>query len=208
MGTKRNPGPHDCHAKAGDDEPIFTLRAKDPIAPEIVRLWAAVRGGNIEEVNKVLDEIAVHVFFARQAPEDSEKLNEARKVADDMRQWGLNHALEFIQERLMGKKRPQANEAKSSAVSSPPTTSFSVALMALKGGEKIRRRGWNGKDMFLFLVPGSTFKVNRPPLLGIYPPDTEIQYHGHIDMKTAQGYVVPWIASQADLLEEDWEVLK
>ena len=72
------------------------------------------------------------------------------------------------------------------------------------GGYKVAREGWNGKDMFIFLVPGSTFKVNRPPLLGIYPEGTEIQYHGHIDMKTAQGYVVPWLASQADLLTDDW----
>ena len=62
--------------------------------------------------------------------------------------------------------------------------------------------------MFIFLVPGSIFKVNRPPLLGIYPKDTEIQYHAHIDMKTAQGYVVPWLASQADILDEDWETIE
>lgn len=84
------------------------------------------------------------------------------------------------------------------------STCFAGALSVLKSGGKVARVGWNGKDMFLFLVPGSTFKVNRPPLLGIYPEGTEIQYHPHIDMKTAQGYVVPWLASQADLLAEDW----
>ena len=82
--------------------------------------------------------------------------------------------------------------------------SFGVALAHLKSGGKVAREGWNGKGMFLFLVPGSTFKVNRPPLLGIYEEGTEIQYHAHIDMKTAQGYVVPWLASQSDLLAEDW----
>lgn len=81
---------------------------------------------------------------------------------------------------------------------------FGQALAAIKAGKKIARAGWNGKDMFLFLVPGSTFTVNRAPLLGIYPEGTQIQYHAHIDMKTAQGYVVPWLASQADLLGEDW----
>lgn len=81
---------------------------------------------------------------------------------------------------------------------------FSTALLYLRQGRRVARLGWNGKDMFLFLVPGSTFKVNRAPLLGIYPEGTEIQYHGHIDMRTAQGYVVPWVASQADLLADDW----
>ncbi len=83
---------------------------------------------------------------------------------------------------------------------------FQYALSALKEGAKVARAGWNGKGMFLFLVPGSTFKVNRAPLLGIYPEGTEIEYHAHIDMKTAQGYIVPWLASQADLLADDWSI--
>lgn len=84
---------------------------------------------------------------------------------------------------------------------------FGAALEFLKGGRRLTRLGWNGKDMFLFLVPGSTFTVNRPPLLGIYPEGTSVDYHAHIDMKTAQGYVVPWLASQADLLADDWACL-
>lgn len=81
---------------------------------------------------------------------------------------------------------------------------FGEAIRAVKAGHRVARAGWNGSGMFLFLVPGSTFTVNRPPLLGIYPEGTEVQYHAHIDMKTAQGYVVPWLASQADMLAEDW----
>lgn len=81
---------------------------------------------------------------------------------------------------------------------------FGQALAALKAGKKVARQGWNGKNMFLFLVPGSRFTVNRPPLLGIYPEGTEISYHAHIDMRTACGMVVPWLASQTDMLAEDW----
>lgn len=81
---------------------------------------------------------------------------------------------------------------------------FGRAIEELKAGRKCWREGWNGKDMFVFLVPGSTFKVNRPPLLGIYPEGTEVNYHAHIDMKTADGQVVPWLASQTDMLAEDW----
>ena len=86
--------------------------------------------------------------------------------------------------------------------------SFSHALEAIKSGLKVARAGWNGKGMFVFLVPGSVFKVNRPPLLGIYPEGTEINYHGHIDMKTADGQVVPWLASQTDVLANDWCVVE
>jgi hypothetical protein len=81
---------------------------------------------------------------------------------------------------------------------------FGHALEQLRIGNKVAREGWNGKGMFLFLVPGSTFKVNRHPLLGIYPEGTEINYRPHIDMKTVDGEIVPWIASQTDLLAEDW----
>jgi len=85
--------------------------------------------------------------------------------------------------------------------------SFGLAVEAMRKGCKVARRGWNGKGMFLFLVPGSTFKVNRPPLLGIYPEDHEVNYLPHIDMKTADNKVVPWLASQADMLSDDWMIL-
>lgn len=84
---------------------------------------------------------------------------------------------------------------------------FSEALKHLKAGNKVARSGWNGKGMFLYYVKGSTFEVNRPPLTELYAEGTVVDYHGHIDMKTAQGYMVPWTASQADLLADDWEVV-
>lgn len=87
-------------------------------------------------------------------------------------------------------------------------STFSEALEALKRGKKVARHGWNGKGMFVFLVPGSTFKVNRAPLLGIYPEGTEITYHAHIDMKTVDNQIVPWLASQTDILANYWEELK
>jgi len=85
---------------------------------------------------------------------------------------------------------------------------FSKALYELKAGRKVARSNWNGKNMFLFLVPGSTFEVNRAPLLGIYPEGTVIDYRSHIDMRTANGEIVPWVASQSDLIEEDWFIVE
>lgn len=83
--------------------------------------------------------------------------------------------------------------------------SFSAALEQIKEGKRLARAGWNGKDMFIFLVPGSTFKVNREPLLSMLGEGADVTYHAHIDMKTAQGYIVPWLASQADMLANDWQ---
>lgn len=81
------------------------------------------------------------------------------------------------------------------------------AVSAMKRGELVARSGWNGKSMFLFLVPGSTFQVNRAPLNVIFPEGTEVNYCPHIDMKTADGKIVPWVASQTDILAEDWQVV-
>ena len=84
---------------------------------------------------------------------------------------------------------------------------FGIAIEALKKGLKVARNGWNGKGMFLFLVLGSTFKGSLAPLNTIYPEGTEINYCPHIDMKTADGKIVPWLASQTDVLAEDWEIV-
>lgn len=84
---------------------------------------------------------------------------------------------------------------------------FGKALSALKAGQLVARQGWNGKKMFLYLVSGSKFTVSRAPLLGIFPEGTEINYCPHIDMKTADGSCVPWLASQTDILADDWIVV-
>ena len=82
---------------------------------------------------------------------------------------------------------------------------FDQVLIGLKQNRKYKRSGWNGKDMFIYLVLGSTFEVNRAPLLGIYPVGTEIKYRPHIDLKDAQGMCGVWTPSQTDLFADDWE---
>ena len=84
---------------------------------------------------------------------------------------------------------------------------FGLAIEAAKMGKKIARAGWNGKGMFLYHVPAAA-----------YPPSTEVAkayFHGenvpygeYIAMKTAQGNVVPWLASQTDMLADDWYIVE
>ena len=88
------------------------------------------------------------------------------------------------------------------------TMSLGHAMQALKLGKKVYRKGWNGKNMFLFLVPGSKFSVNRPPLLGIYPQGTEINYNPHIDIRNADGSISTWSPSNGDALADDWCLLQ
>ncbi len=83
---------------------------------------------------------------------------------------------------------------------------FSEALELIKQGKKLERSGWNGKGLFVYLVPGSKFIVNRPPLNIIYPEGTEINYNPHIDIRCADGHCSVWTPSMNDTLAEDWEI--
>lgn len=84
---------------------------------------------------------------------------------------------------------------------------FGQALELLKAGKKVFRENWNGKGMFLFLVPGAKIPVGANDPLGVCPGGGVINYRSHIDMRTASGDIVPWVASQSDLLEVDWKEL-
>jgi len=86
---------------------------------------------------------------------------------------------------------------------------FGQILEFLRHGKglRARRAGWNGKGMFIFWVNGSEFEVNRAPLNQFYEEGTKVKYHSHIDMKTADGQVVPWTCSQTDMAADDWELL-
>lgn len=69
---------------------------------------------------------------------------------------------------------------------------FGAALYALKTGQKVARTGWNGKGMWLELQrPDANSKMTLP----------------YIYMKTVDADLVPWVASQTDLLSDDWEVV-
>ena len=88
---------------------------------------------------------------------------------------------------------------------------FGQAIEALKQGKKLTRTGWNGRrpggePMYVFIVNGSTFKVNRPPLNQQFEEGTEIIYKPHLDMVHADNSVGVWQAVTNDILAEDWEV--
>ncbi len=84
---------------------------------------------------------------------------------------------------------------------------FSAALEAIKQGARCAREGWNGKGMFVFLVPGSQFNVSRPPLSEIFPEGTPVSYRPHIDLRAADGTIGVWTPSSTDLLSNDWVIL-
>ena len=87
---------------------------------------------------------------------------------------------------------------------------FGMALEALKRGKAIARKGWNGKGMFITLQNGSEVEGNnmRNETAKKYYGDCKAKICPHIDMKAADGsYVVGWLASQTDMLAEDWDII-
>lgn len=91
-----------------------------------------------------------------------------------------------------------------------PLFNFGDALNHLKEGRKVSRIGWNGKGMFLVLAYPD-YKDGRN--------NASVQFNKSFDgvgchlenfiaMKTADNKLIPWLASQADVLAEDWTIVE
>lgn len=94
---------------------------------------------------------------------------------------------------------------------------FGQAIEELKRGKRVSRTGWNGKGMFLYVTNGSICRLDK------LKPETanclrnfyvdkgmdEVVICPHIDMKTADNkLVIGWLASQTDMLAEDWYIVR
>lgn len=77
---------------------------------------------------------------------------------------------------------------------------FGEAIAVLKDGGKVQRGGWNGKGMFLIYVPADKWSTSVGP--SNIPNAHRLPWIG---LKTVDGELVPWLASQTDLLAEDWD---
>jgi hypothetical protein len=89
---------------------------------------------------------------------------------------------------------------------------FGMAIEAMKQGKKVARAGWNGKGMYVWIMPGSTVKdckiITDPHLKAIDEAEGEIRFLGSVRMRTATGDVLTgWLASQTDMLSEDWVIV-
>jgi hypothetical protein len=75
---------------------------------------------------------------------------------------------------------------------------FGDALTALKSAKKVAREGWNGKGLWLELQrPDAHSKMTLPYVFMSYPTDAQ----------NTPGARVPWLASQTDMLSDDWTIV-
>lgn len=88
---------------------------------------------------------------------------------------------------------------------------FGWALKELKQGKRVSRNGWNGKGMWLAIQKGypdgTPCNKNSAEAYGINEGDI-IKVLPYIAMKTVDGSFVPWLASQTDVLAEDWGIVE
>ena len=91
---------------------------------------------------------------------------------------------------------------------------FDFAILALKAGKRVAREGWNGRGMYIFMRPGDTLREAFIPQVKSLPAtvkrdlearNEDIVFTAYLCMKAADGTIVNgWLASQTDLLAEDW----
>lgn len=80
---------------------------------------------------------------------------------------------------------------------------FGFAIEAMKKGKKVARKGWNGKDMYLFKSPKVGCQMHKQ-----YTGKDINDLQEFIVMKAADDTLVPWLASQTDVLAEDWMIIE
>ena len=88
---------------------------------------------------------------------------------------------------------------------------FGKAIEALKQGKKVARKGWNGKNMFLWLKPAAIVKAEwckDPMLKAIVNCEHNAIGNKAIAFVGTSGVQMGWLASQADMLAEDWQIVQ
>lgn len=90
---------------------------------------------------------------------------------------------------------------------------FGQAIELMKRGMKVARKGWNGKGMYLWILPAASVKAEwcKEPRLKTLAEQNggEVECLGSVRMKTADGKVLTgWLASQTDMLSEDWCIVE
>ena len=124
----------------------------------------------------------------------------------------LHKALADHDNRLQQPSDDNKIEAQNWMIPDDATFSFGDAVEILKKGARVARSGWNGKGMFLSLVKGrdTDYHVNSEVFGTGNDGNSQDQLPilDAIYMKTADNKLVPWLASQTDVLAEDWQIVE
>ncbi len=84
---------------------------------------------------------------------------------------------------------------------------FGQALDAIKAGKRIARTGWNGKGMFVYLVPPASYPVQTGAAKAHFGAGAMVPYNAYMAIKNVDGTVSTWVPSVNDCLAADWGVV-
>lgn len=87
------------------------------------------------------------------------------------------------------------------------TMNFGEALEAIKAGQRIARTGWNGKGMFVYLVPPASYPVQTGAAKAHFGEGAMVPYNAYMAIKNVDGTVSTWVPSVNDCLATDWGVV-
>jgi hypothetical protein len=86
--------------------------------------------------------------------------------------------------------------------------SFGLAIEALKQGKKVARAGWNGKGMFVYLVPANQYPARTDVAKSFFGEDSLVPYNAYMAIKNVDDTVSTWVPSVNDCLSEDWQIIE
>lgn len=87
------------------------------------------------------------------------------------------------------------------------TMSFGNAIDMCINGHKISRKGWNGKDQFVYFVPSNEYEALTKAAKSI-AVDGMVRYNPYFALKTVSGNISTWVASVTDTLATDWYIVE
>ena len=146
--------------------------------------------------------IALHIHM----PDDSietivnrrahEKIKYIDKVYNDDLVHGSSEEIYIVDAEFATEDNPYSN------------LDFGTAVNLIKRNKRVSREGWNGKGMFIYYVPQGNYKpMTKVAAKECVNEEGLVPYRDYIAMKTTDGSVVPWLASQTDILARDWFIV-
>lgn len=172
-----------------------------------------IKGNDFELLSDTMPYIGVKIVNAK--PMNRQEYNDFRnwQLPSDENGSDEGYIVQYSDGYISWSPEQQFNEA------NRPTNgmTFGLAIEAMKKGAKIQRQGWNDKNMFVVYMPELNLpsyntqkegpKVNDRTAKHI-GKDTPLESQGYFAMFTAQQKWQPgWLASQSDMLADDWQIV-
>lgn len=104
---------------------------------------------------------------------------------------------------------PSASPAGAASAETGPAIQFDFggALAWLKAGKRVARDGWNGKGMFIYLVPAAAYPVQTEAAKAYFGEGSLVPYNPYFAIKNVNNTVSTWVPSVNDCLADDWHVV-